>query len=73
MAKRIKIEVTPKVRRRLAAKFKKTESTIYNWLGEKEEGSVSGEIQKCRELAVALGGRSWYSEIEDTTTQTPQQ
>ena len=74
MAKRKeKIEVDGKVRRKLAAKFDKTETTIYSWLNEMEEGTATGTILKCRELAVALGGRKWYSEEEETTEQTPQQ
>ena len=71
--RKVKIEVDSKIRRKLAAKFDKTETTIYSWLNEMEEGSATGTVLKCRELAVALGGRLWYSDIEESTTQTPQQ
>ena len=38
-----------------------------------EEGTATGTVLKCRELAVALGGRKWYSDEEETTEKTPQQ
>ncbi|MBQ7735081.1 MAG: hypothetical protein IJT61_03985 [Bacteroidales bacterium] len=60
--KKIKIEVTAKIRRKLAAKFDKSESTIYSWIGEMEEGADKGTVKKCRDLAVALGGKVWITD-----------
>ena len=62
MAKFEKIEVTPKLRRKLAEKFDKTESCIYNWLAEREQGTAGGDVLKCRNYAIKMGAKVWVTE-----------
>lgn len=54
--------MTPKLRRKLAEKFDKTESCIYNWLAEREQGTADGDVLKCRNYAIKMGAKVWVTE-----------
>lgn len=63
-----KIEVSPEVRKQLAAEFGISETSVYKALGYVTDSELANKV---RERAIEKGGRKWMTTDEKTAEASP--